>query len=124
MVELTPQATFLMLFVVAGFEIFVVAWILYFRNTVATPRLDAAFQVFSGFFMVCVFAYTAMQGLIDGEMWVATKAAVPVRISEDDRPGAYWVLEAIGALVAFIGVAMMAAGIHRFRASLASSPTS
>jgi hypothetical protein len=113
--SLSAHAIFLLSLIALSLVSYVAAYPFCRKLPSAKAKLDAAFEAFLGFYLVSIFAYPTLLGIIDGVVWFATRNFVPVAIVKSQHPYLYWVLEGLGVFVSAIGVAIIGTGIHKIR---------
>ena len=78
-------------------------------------RLDAGFEMFLGAFLLCLFGYPALRGLLEGVTWFGGRGTPLTAIARDASPTFYWILEGFAILISILGAFIVRSGIRKYR---------
>ena len=78
-------------------------------------RLEAGFEAFLGFFLLCFAGYPAVKGLVEGVTWFGARATPSVAVTRDASPTFYWVLEVFALVITVVGALIIRSGVRKIR---------
>ncbi len=106
---------FLLSAMIVGLLAYAVSYPFCRGSATAMARRELVFEFFFGVFLVCLFAYPTLLGLVRGQAWLSTKAFHSVAIARIDHPGAYWAVESFGAVATALGFVILGSASRKIK---------